>query len=30
MTIAPELQAMLLRTAWDPADGARLEPTGRR
>jgi hypothetical protein len=26
MTIAPELQAMLLRTAWDPADGARLEP----
>jgi hypothetical protein len=26
MTIAPELQAMLLRTAWDPADWARLEP----
>jgi hypothetical protein len=26
MTIAPARQAMLLRTAWDPADWARLEP----
>jgi hypothetical protein len=26
MTSAPERPAMLRRTAWDPADGARLEP----